>query len=63
MPMRIIGRGRDAYIVAGYLDKRGRWTPHWSERYFVLTPTSLHYFRKDRDSLFGMYMVWFIIIY
>jgi hypothetical protein len=51
MPMRILSQGRDAYILAGYLEKRGKWT--WSERYFVLTPTHLHYFKKHREELWG----------
>lgn len=53
MPMRIIGRGRDAYVLAGYLHKRGKWSWQWSERYFVLTKSALHYYKKEKSQLFG----------
>lgn len=52
MPMRILGKGRDSYLLAGYLDKRSRWSS-WSERYYVLTPSTLYCFKKDRQQLYG----------
>lgn len=53
MPMRIISKGRHAYLLAGYLLKRGKLLWQWSERYFVLTPEALHYFKRDRRELYG----------
>lgn len=52
MPFRILGKGRDAYLLAGYLDKKSRWSS-WSERYYVLTPNTLYCFKKDRQQLYG----------
>ena len=52
MPIRILSKGRDAYIIAGYVEKKGTLFG-WTERYYVLTQTHLYSFKKERNIMYG----------
>jgi hypothetical protein len=42
------------FLLSGYLDKKARWSSKFSERYFVLTHSALHYFKRGAGvELFG----------